>query len=93
MKIFSKYNAPLTVPLVLIFGLVTLVVMGTWINVIVPHFSADLSSLEDSSPFWHSILQTLIRVMVLPVIGLSTFLMVHFYQRYYDRKKREHDAA
>jgi hypothetical protein len=92
-SMFSRHTAPLTVPLVLFFFLPPLAIGFTWISVVVPHLSAYISPLEDSHPFTCSILQTSIRVMFLPAIFVPQFLMIHFYQRYYDRKKRGHDAA
>jgi len=92
-SMFSKYTAPLTVPLVLIFFLVPLAVAFAWISLIVPHLSANISPLQDSHPFAGSLLQTFIRVLVLPVFFVPQFLMIYFYQKHYDRKKRERDAA
>jgi hypothetical protein len=92
-SMFSRYTAPLTVPLVLVLFLVPLTLSALWISTVVPHLSAIIASLEDSHPFAHSFLRIFIRVLVLAVFFVSQFLMIHFYQRYYDRKKRGHDAA
>ncbi len=92
MNTSRKYNAPLTVPLVLVFGSGTLAITFAWIVLVSPRLLACLASLEDSSPVIYSLLRSLIAFMILPVIFVSVFLMVHFYQRYYDRKKQKHDA-
>ena len=93
MKALSKYNAPMTLPSLLVVLLIPLVIAFTWIGVVVPHLSAYISSLADSYPVTHAFLQSFIRFMFLPVFVVPVFVMVHFYQRYYDRKKRGHDAA
>jgi hypothetical protein len=91
--IFSKYTAPLNVPLVLVFFLVPLIVAVAWASVVVPRLCAAISPMEDSNPLVHSILHTFVGFMVLPAFVVPQFLMIHFYQKHYDRKKREHDTA
>jgi len=88
MKALSKYNAPLTVPLVLVFLSVPVLVMFVWILLVVPHLSPSISRLEDSSPIICSLLQGLLRFMMLPVAFIALFLTIHFYQRHHDRMQR-----
>ena len=88
MKAFRKYNAPLTMSLVLIFCSVPVIVMFAWILFVVPHLSPSVSRLEDSSPVICLVLQGLLRFMMLPVAFVALFLTIHFYQGHYDRKHK-----
>lgn len=91
MKAFRRYSAPLSGPLMLVICSVPVALSFAWIMLVVPRLSARISLLEDSSPVICSILQGVIRFVMLPVWMISTFLMVHFYRRYYEQKKRERD--
>jgi len=89
----SRYSAPLTVPLVLAFFLVPLALAIVWTSAAIPRLAVTISPLEDSHPFTHSILHTLIGFSLLPAFLVPQFLMIHFYQRYYERKKRARETA
>jgi hypothetical protein len=88
-----RYSAPLTVPLVLVFFLVPMTLAITWGSVVVPRLAVAISPIEESHPFVHSILHTVIGFTILPAFLVPQFLMIHYYQRYYERKKRERDSA
>jgi hypothetical protein len=88
MKALSKYDAPMTLLSILIIFPVSLAVAFAWIQFAVPPLSTLISPLDDGHPVLHSVLQTSIRALFLPMFIVPLFVMVHFYQRRYDKKTR-----
>ena len=89
-SLFDRYTAPLTVPLLLACFLLPGSVAVAWASLAVPRLCSVISPMEDAHPFAHSILHTSIGFMLVPAFVVPQFLMIHFYQKHYDRKKRWH---
>lgn len=93
MKRFSKYNAPLNCALLLTFFLVPSMLALGWMFLVVPRLSAEFAQLAETRHYTGSILQSLNVGFVFPLFFVTQFLMIHFYQKYYDRKKRQQEPS
>ena len=89
MKTLSKWNAPLGLPQVIVFGSLPCVLMFLWISLVGPRLSALLAAQKDfadAAPFAYDVAHTLIGFMLLPWSFGPLVVALYFYQRHHDRK-------
>ena len=89
MRAFSKFNAPLGVRAVLLICSLPCVLLFLWILVIAPHLLTLLQPLKDSAPATEVVLRGLVAFAVLPWSLVPPLIALYFYQRHYDRQKRD----
>jgi hypothetical protein len=65
------------------------VLLFLWLLVIAPHLLALLQPLEDTAPVTRAVLRGLVVFGVLPWSLVPPFIVLCFYQRRYDREKRD----